>query len=269
MELLNSCAGIAIPEKISLERVPTSNGHGYIFYITSPVAQEFIDNADATKSFLEIGAGFSKTAEQCLRKGILEYTVNDLSLEHLKIMCVKLEDAFGHHAPEYMSHLNVLPGRAPQALSTKENYYDAILLDKVLHFFSPQESEDFLAWAHSALKVGGRLYIFTISPYCKGYKVDEVYKEQKMKSDYYPGYIENVHNYLKITSTTNPQYAVPQSMIFFMLDDLKNLLESKNFKIEKTFTTQLPRQETPFWIEVSEPQCDLVGIVAQKQLTLR
>lgn len=264
IEMLQYAQDITIPEKISLERFSTLNGYGYIFHIISPLAQQFINDAGPQKRFLEIGAGFSKITQECLRKGIFEYTANDLSLEHLKIMCKELENAFGSKTAEYLKHLKFLPGRVPEVLEAKENYYEGILLDKVLHFLSPQESELFFAWAHKALKIHGKLYIFTISPFCKGFKVDTLYKKQKEETIFYPGYIKNLHAHLSVSNLNHPNYSVPDSMLFFMRDDLKALLESKNFTIQTILTTRLPNEQAPSWVEVEEDKCDLVGMVAQK-----
>ncbi len=82
------------------------------------------------------------------------------------------------------------------------------------HFLSPQESETFLNWAHRALKENGKLYIFTITPFSKSFKVDKIYNEQKVKSHFYPGYIENVHQYVKVSDTVAPKFSVPDSMLF-------------------------------------------------------
>jgi SAM-dependent methyltransferase len=265
LQLLKECAHMAIPEKLLLERYATLNEHGYIFYITSPIAQHFIDDSETHKRFLEIGSGFSQTTEKCLRKGIGEYTANDLSLEHLKILSALLQKAFANQTETHLNKLKLLPGRIPDVLTPKENYYDGILMDKVLHFFTPQDSEKFLAWAHKALKPNGKLYIFTLSPFNTGHdNMAALYQQQKLKTDFYPGYVENVKPYMRISDATNPNYAVPNNRLFFMLEDLKKLLESKNFTIRKTFTTRLPREETPFWVESEEEQCDLVGIIAQK-----
>ncbi len=118
LKLLEECTEVIMPEKVSLERFPTLNGYGYIFYITSPIAQAFINEASPHKIFLEIGAGFSQTTQKCLQKGILEYTANDLSLEHLKIMC-SLHTLFGTQSPKYLSYLKFLSGKIPQSLNTK------------------------------------------------------------------------------------------------------------------------------------------------------
>lgn len=265
LELLNTCNDSSLPQKLSLERFATLNGHGYIFWITNPIAQAFIDHAGPQKRFLEIGAGFSQTTQQCLARKVSEYTVNDLSLEHLKILCLHLQKTFGDKTADYLRHLSILPGRVPDVLTVKKDHYDAILLDKVFHFFAPTDAETFLAWAHEALKADGKLYIFTISPYCSGFNVGAVYQEQKEKNDLYPGYIKNVHNYLQASTSTNPNYVIPETTTFFKLEDLIKVLENKGFIVEKTMAARLPRNETPAWIESEEKRCDLIGVIAKKR----
>lgn len=60
---------IPIPDTISFQRAPTYNGMGYIFYSISPLGYLFIQNeAVDNRTVLEIGAGFSNIAVECLKK---------------------------------------------------------------------------------------------------------------------------------------------------------------------------------------------------------
>ena len=63
---------IAIPDAVSVARVPTLNEMGYIFYHISPLAQQFIqDEAAENRTVLEIGAGFSNVALKSLDRANL------------------------------------------------------------------------------------------------------------------------------------------------------------------------------------------------------
>jgi len=269
-EILKQCEEVAVPEEVGLRRVPTRNGYGYIFYNISPLGHEFINDAAPGKKMFEVGAGFSNIAAQCLRAGVVEYAANDLSLDHLKILTVRLQQQFGQEALRYWSALKLLPGKVPDVLPEVSDYYDALLIDKVLHFLTPDECEKFLAWVFKALKKGGKLYILTVAPYSKRLVDTErlliTYNANKKTGTLYPGYVSNVKEYLIVSPADNPQFAIPSQTIFFTQEDLAHLLQSKHFEIKKTMKVVLPTVDVNEWCVVGANDYDLTGIVAQKPL---
>jgi len=267
LELLATCESTIVTAEVALQRAPTSNGFGYIFYTISPLAQAFIDGATTTKRFFEAGAGFSNITEQCLRKGILEYTANDLSLEHLKMLAVRLAKTFGEQTAHTLQPLYFLPGKVPNVLPDKVDYYDAILVDKMMHFLTPQEADDFLNWASKALKKGGKLFIFTASIYCKTFCTNELITmrdKNQEQYNFYAGFAAQVDKLLNYKKSDHPGYSLPPSMLFFKQSDLLGLLAGKQFHIEQSMAFKLPRPEHPFWTPAQEPDCDLIGVIAQK-----
>lgn len=265
LDLLNQVNEIEIPQTLSLDRAATVNGYGYIFYKTSPLAERFIQDADFGKRFLEIGAGFSNVTGQCLKRNVLEYIANDISLDHLKILTHRLKKQFGSDAEQYLKNLLMLPANAPFELPEKSDHYNAILMERVLHFFTPAQADYFFEWCYTSLTRDGRLYILTISPYSSMYssKLLTEYKTNKINGILYPGFI-NKRPYLTLDVKDNPQYVVPMQTLFFTLEDLKARLIEKGFIIENVMTLRLPHFNYPEWMSTSEEECDLIGIIARK-----
>jgi hypothetical protein len=140
-------------------------------------------------------------------------------------------------------------------------------LNKTLHFFTPNEVEAFILWAHQALKLHGHIYILTLSPSIASYrkKVLPFYMQNKEACHPFPGCVSDADSYLEETSRSDSNYRVPKKMNFFTLEDLCILFEQRGFAIEKTYSVTLPSNENPYWTTVAPEQSSLIGIKARKR----
>lgn len=260
---------IRIPEPISLNRFKTLNGFGFIFLTPSPMLVDFIENeAHPGAILIEVGAGFGNTPIEALKRNVDRYIANDISEEHLNVLRARLLQTCQLTKNIELKKLQLLCGKAPNILPKSREYFDAILIDKTLHFFTPEEVEDFLTWAHEALKPKGHVYILTISPYILSYqeKVLPFYMQNKEKNPLFPGYIPDADAYLREDCKSDTTYCVPKNMLFFTLEDLCSLFEKRGFVIEKTYSINLPSCENPQWTEVLPEQSSLVGLKVQKKV---
>lgn len=267
--LHNPSHGAQIPDPISLNRFKTLNGFGFIFLTPSPLLIDFIESeAHSGAVLMEVGAGFGNTPIEALKRNIDMYTANDISEEHLDILKARALQAFQSDKGIDLKKLQLLCGKAPNFLPKFREYYDAILIDKTLHFFTPDEVEDFLRWAYEALKPQGHIYILTISPYilCYREKVLPFYMQNKEENSLFPGYIPDADSYLREEGKADTTYCVPKNMLFFTLEDLCSLLEKRGFTIEKTYSISLPSEDKPDWTEVLPEESSLVGLKVQKKL---
>jgi ubiquinone/menaquinone biosynthesis C-methylase UbiE len=258
---------ITIPDTLSVQRAATCNGTGYIFYIVSPIAHEFIKNeAVPQKTVLEIGAGFSNVALEALKNGVHRYVANDLSLDHLKILVARIQQSYPEQADELLQHLVLVHAKAPHELPVCENSYDALLLDKVFHFMNPTDIEAFIVWAYTALKPQGKIYILTISPYIASLQatIAPLYHAQQAAGNLFPGYITNIHAHMQEILDKNPSYIIPEELTFFTREDLEQLFLRKNFRIERSYSLRLPSPSQEQWEVVPDVHGDLVALIASK-----
>lgn len=158
--------GLQYPTPCKDGRLNTMNNMGAMFPVISSLALQFekIACQPGTK-VLEIGPAYGYVCLHALKSGASDYTVVELDARHLKILAQKVVD----EVPEKSTALTLVRGNFLSSKVFKElaeNQYDAILAEKVLHFFSRPQFEQALHHVYRLLKPGGRLLINGGTPYC-------------------------------------------------------------------------------------------------------
>lgn len=256
-----------ILEIVGGNKSPTKNGMGYVFFIISPVGHAFIQNeAHPHKEVLEVGAGYSNIALEALKKGVGFYTVNDISEEHLRILISRIHQAFEGEAHHKFQKMKFLCAKAPQELPNIQGKYDAILIDKVLHFMKPHEIIQFISWTKRALKEGGKIYVTTSSPYSKAYnKLLPNCIKKRAQGDLFPGHFQNVMQNLDPKSMKrNPKYKIPNEIVLFSRTDLIELFEREGMAVLESYSLKIPSESKNSWEEVPDEESSVVGIIAVK-----
>jgi Methyltransferase domain len=255
-----------IPKVLDDNRSYTLNGTGYIFLTPCPLAEVFLQNeCNSGKRLLEIGAGFNDIPLKALNQDVTEYVANDLSKEHLQILHKKVLQA---NIGDKIDRLKLIDGASPEILKTISGKFDAILADKVIHFFEPHELKEFIELAKSLLHDKSRLYITNSSVYSNRYNgLVEEYMDRKKKGLEFPGYFTDVMDRVDQSTLTDKNYRgfrVPNSMIFFTREDLITLFEKSGFQVVDSCALIMPTQESPEWIKCKDEESNFVGIVAEK-----
>lgn len=248
---------LAIPLE-SAHRVPTLNQYGYMFTKFDPVVERFLQSIEKKPKQIvfEVGGAYGNVAEIALEKGIENYYLNDCDERHLKSFAKKLSDNKKTHL---FQALHLISGRCPEEVVIKENSFDAILVNKVLHFFTPETIDAFVHWLNSGLKPGGRVFILTISPFYKGHEeLLKDYEEKKREGVRFPGYCSRYRE-PKSAQKYIPE-ARPDTLLFMELDTLKHLFQQHGFHIEEEFELAIIDSENSKW----NLGKDMVGIVAYK-----
>ncbi|WP_161780943.1 class I SAM-dependent methyltransferase [Criblamydia sequanensis] len=251
------CENLTIPEEHDY-RISTLNKYGYMFTKFDPTVDRFlklIEN-NLKQTFFEVGGAYGNVAEKALEKGIEKYYLNDCEERHLKSFARKLyKEGKTHLFPA----LHLIPGRCPDEVSMPSNSFDAILVNKVLHFFSPQTIDAFVEWLNDLLKPGGKVFVLTISPFYKGHEeLLKDYQKQKEEGARFPGYCSRYE-----TSHSGEQYpseARPASLLFMEIDTLKDLFVQHGFQIEEEFKLAIINSDNSEWRAGN----DMVGIIAHK-----
>lgn len=263
------CDEIKLPEILSGNKSSTLNGTGYIFYSISPLGKEFIKaEAHPHKSILEIGAGFGNIVLESLKQGVGHYTANDISQKHLEILIARIRKTFAHDRLMMLKRLKLLCAKAPNDLPEMNAAYDAILVDKVIHFMAPNEIISFIAWCKKALKKNGKLYVLTASAHSPTYKKRlPEYLARIQKGQKFPGYFNNVMENLDFSVMQNyPQFKMPNNIMLFSRKELIELFIENDMKVIVSYSLLIPTEEKNSWPNVADECSNVVGIIASNDV---
>lgn len=259
-EYLNAIDSV-IPQTIAGNKSPTLNGTGYVFFTPSPLAQSFLqEECKPGKKVLDIGSGYNDIPLNAVKNGVGEYVANDICEEHLSILFKKLNLA----GLSEEKKLKFLLGKAPDILNQFENQFDAILADKVMHFFNPNEIKVFVELIKKSLKNNGKFYVTTASPYSPLYQeILPSYLARKKEGEEFPGFFNDVMTRLNhnVLEKNYQQYKVPNAMTLFDSGDLVDLFEKNGTKIIKSFCFKIPTAEQESWLECAEEESNIAGVI--------
>lgn len=197
-----------------------------------PVSQKFIEYASevALKSgtVLEIGAAFGAASLQALARGARVFC-NDIDPSnlavvrnrHLKFLQEKQGSVTGDD-----SKLVLVPGSFPDELAgLPNNFFDAILICRVLHFFTGEQIEKSLEQLTTHLKPGGKLFVVCETPYLKNWqKFIPEFERRVVQGVKWPGEITNPAEY----ESSGRAASLPKFVHWISKEVLeKSLLQSK------------------------------------------
>jgi hypothetical protein len=209
-----------------------------------------------SQALFEVGGAYGNVARAALVKGIAKYYLNDCEEKHLKIFVKQLREDKKDHM---LSSLELIVGRCPVDVKLRNDSLDAILVNKVLHFFTPDNIDSFVEWMKKGLKVGGLVYIFTISPFYKGHEEILIgYEERKKQGIRFPGWCSSCEK-MDIGKIYNPLVR-PVSLLYMEMSTLKELFQEHGFHIVEEFDLAIINEKNPEW----RPGKDMAGIIAQK-----
>jgi phospholipid N-methyltransferase len=249
---------LVIPDEQSY-RIATLNQYGYMFTKFDPIVEKFLQaiQRKPDQIVFEVGGAYGNVAEVALEKGIKKYYLNDAEAAHLKSFARKLKIDKKEHL---FTSLCLIAGRCPDEVDINDEVYDSILVNKVLHFFTPETIDAFIKWLKKGLKVGGRIYLLTISPFYKGHtEWLSHYQERKQQGLRFPGYYPD---YATSTFAQGyPSASRPASLLFMELDTLKSIFIEHGFQMEEEFELAVIDNDHADW----RPGKDMVGIIVIKQ----
>lgn len=248
---------LRIPEE-SQFRVPTMNHFGYMFTKFDPIVDRWLESIrkNPGQVLFEVGGAYGNVAKAALEKGIQKYYLNDCEEKHLKIFVQQLKEDKKEHL---FSSLELVVGRCPDDVRLRDNSLDAILVNKVLHFFTPDNIDSFVEWMRRGLKIGGLAYVFTISPFYKKHReILSGYEKRKNEGDRFPGWCSSCEK-MDVGKVYNP-LVCPVSLLYMEMSTLKELFQGHGFQIVEEFDLAIINEENPEW----GPGNDMAGIIAKK-----
>lgn len=250
----DSTLDFQMPEPEHNGFIRTLNQMGYMTSTLDPFSAAFVEFSaedcrnDLSKPALEIGAAYGVATIAALKLGA-RVIANDIDSRHLKILKDRTPKIF-------KPNLQLLPGKFPDDLEIKPGTLGAVLVCRVLHFFTGPEIEVAAAKLFEWLKVGGKVFIVAETPYLNGWQAfTSEYENKKGGGSTWPGFVEEVKRY-------KPERAafLPPSMHLLDPEVLSRTFLNAGFKIERCETFA----RTDFPVDLQLDGRESVGLIAVK-----
>ncbi|KTD32707.1 class I SAM-dependent methyltransferase [Legionella israelensis] len=211
---------------------------GFTTTACDPFSQEFIHHAERSAKnggqVLEIGAAFGSATLEAIAKEATVYC-NDIRPENLAVVRNRFLEESNEKQTESITgdtnQLVLIPGELPHELiGLPESFFDAILICRVLHFFTGTKINESLALLGKLLSPGGKIYIVCETPYLKNWQkfIPEFHKRIE-KGMEWPGEITNPSEY----ESSGRSSSLPKFVHWITKEVLERSLEKAGFKIER------------------------------------
>lgn len=205
---------------------------GFATLPCDPVSQKFIEFASNGRTMLEIGAAFGAATLQVLAKGATVFC-NDIEPRNLAVIRnrhLKKSNEMQQTVTGDDSKLILVPGIFPHELvGLPKNYFDAILICRVLHFFTGKIIEQSLQQLFMHLKPGGKLFVVCETPFLKNWRrfINE-YEKKVLAGVKWPGEITTPVNF----ESSGRAASLPKFVHWITQEILERSLIHSNFEVE-------------------------------------
>lgn len=231
---------LKMPEPESDGRVQTLNKKGAVPAKLDYATIEFLKFAEG-KVVLDVGGTYGKVMITALRqRKSTQYTLNDLDKRHLCIAAKTLQGKINENklSPSSTEQVKFVQADITNARDMKNfgTTYDAILVGRVLHYFTPDQLEMAVKHLFLLLKPGGRIFVVSITPYVKRFEpfIKEYERRIKVKEKN-PGFVKSLLEYVNRDPevVTQEQIKNLHDEPFFFLDDkvLRTVFERNGFRV--------------------------------------
>ena len=243
---MNDELAMPVPEVNGFIR--TLNNMGYMTSTLDPISARFIEFASKGRTVLDIGAAYGIASVSALKNGA-KVIANDIDSRHLEILKSNCPD-------DLIQNLTLLPGKFPEELNIEQNSVDAILICRVLHFFSGPEIEIAVNKMKSWLVKGGKLFVVSETPYLKNWQsFIPDYESRKRAGERWPGFISDVKRYEQ-----NRSKFLPDSVHWLDPEVLTRTFNLAELSIDEVGTID----RTDFPIDMRLDGRESVGIIGTK-----
>ena len=238
-----------MPEAESNGFVRTLNNMGFMTSTLDEYSTEFTRfAAKAPGPALDIGAAYGIATIPAIRNGA-RVIANDIDARHLEILKQRLTE-------REQQQLTLMPGRFPEELTIAENSLGAILVARVLHFFTGDMVEKTASIAASWLKKGGKIFVVAETPYLKNFQsFIPIYENRMSNGNKWPGFIDDV----MAVAPERGQF-LPKQMHLLDPNVLTRTFANAGFQIEKC--SMIQRLDFP--PDLQWDGRESVGIIAKK-----
>ena len=211
-------------------------------FTTTPcdsVSQQFIEHAASVAQtggrILEIGAAFGAATLEALDKGVTVFC-NDIEPENLAVVRNRYietsENGTERSATGDSDKLILIPGALPDELiGLPKESFDAILICRVLHFFTGEKIVESLALLSTLLAPNGKIYIVCETPFLKNWQpfIPE-FNKRIAENVEWPGEITNPAEF----ENSGRAASLPKFVHWITKEVLDRSLSKANFTIESS-----------------------------------
>lgn len=219
------------PEKTGFFTKTHNAMGGFTTTPCDPISQEFIAQAakiaQKNGKVLEIGAAFGAATLAAIANGASVFC-NDINPKNLAVI-------HNRHAGKNVitgddNKLILVPGTFPDELAgLPKKYFDAILICRVLHFFTGEKIEKSLAFLSKLLIPGGKLYIVCETPYLKNWqKFLPEFDRRVQQGIEWPGEITNPAAF----ESSGRSASLPEFVHWITKEILERSLSRAGFSVE-------------------------------------
>jgi len=156
---LYTAHNLCMPSPQGDGRIQTLNKKGAMSPALDIASLQFIKDS-ANKKVLEIGGAYGKVMFEVLSKNSgTEYHINDLDERHLFIAAGNLQNGIekGNISQAVLPKVKYISGDITNKNFPIAEKYDAILIARVMHFFSPEKMDSAITNFARLLKPQGRI----------------------------------------------------------------------------------------------------------------
>ncbi|HAU1368100.1 TPA: class I SAM-dependent methyltransferase [Legionella pneumophila] len=201
-----------------------------------PVSQQFIEHAALSAKHggrvLEIGAAFGAATLEAIAKGATVFC-NDIDPENLAVVRQRFLETTEESSESLTgdsSKLVLVPGELPnELLGLPEKHFDAILICRVLHFFTGSKIEESLALLAKLLAPKGKIYIVCETPFLRNWQrfIPEFNKRVEAHEEW-PGEITEPAKY----ESSGRASSLPKFVHWITKEVLERSLVKAGFSVE-------------------------------------
>ena len=197
--------------------VPTLNKQGFAATNLDPFSEEFTLFEEG--EFLEVGAAFGFTTLKALSNGAT-VTANDIDQGHLNY----IKDQAVRRG---FNDLTTVLGAFPMQIQFSENYFQKILISRVLHFFTGSQIEKAIEVAYNWIRPKGKLFIICETPFLRNWSsfIPE-YEKRKEAGVLYPGEITTPKDW-----ENNRTGNLPKFVHWLDKETLEKVVRNNGFKV--------------------------------------
>ena len=234
-----SMSRVSMPEQREVmgafTKTHNSSG-GFTTVPCDPVSRQFIEHAAfAAQSgghVLEIGAAFGAATLEALANGVTVFC-NDIEPENLAVVQKRFSETSSEYSESVTGDSNklvLIPGELPSELTgLPEKFFDAILICRVLHFFTGVKIDESLSLMSKLLAPGGKIYIVCETPFLKNWQRFIPEFESRVESGVeWPGEITNPADY----ESSGRAASLPKFVHWISKEVLERCLLKAGFSVE-------------------------------------